>query len=290
MFEGTHVAIVTPFREGKIDRDGLAGLIGGLLDAGVDGIVPCGTTGESPTLSHQEHEGLIETVVGLVNGRALVIAGTGSNNTAEALRLTSYAARCGADGALIVAPYYNKPTQEGLYRHFAEIASGVSLPIVLYNAPGRCGVEIGVSTIVRLRESFSNIVAVKHATGSVDTASELRCASDITLLSGDDTLTLPLISVGAAGVISVIANLLPGDMSELVRRGRCGEMERAGELHRRLFPLSRAMLSLESNPIPIKAALAMTGKICEELRLPLCPLGDENRRELSRLLCEYGLL
>lgn len=290
MFEGTHVAIVTPFRDGKIDRDSLAGLIQGLIDAGVDGVVPCGTTGECPTLSHQEHEGLIETVVGLVNGRARVIAGTGSNNTAEALRLTSYAERCGADGALIVSPYYNKPTQEGLYRHFAEIASGVSLPIVLYNAPGRCGVEIGVSTIVRLRESFSNIVAVKHATGSVDTASELRCASDITILSGDDTLTLPLISVGAVGVISVIANLLPGDMSELVRRGRSGEMGRAGELHRRLFPLSRAMLSLESNPIPIKAALAMTGKMCEELRLPLCPLGDGNRRELSRLLCEYGLL
>ncbi len=290
MFDGTYVAIVTPFREGRIDREALSKLIEHLVDAGVDGIVPCGTTGESPTLSQQEHELLIETAVELVRRRIRVIAGTGTNDTAETVRRTRHAARWNADGALIVAPYYNKPTQEGLYRHYAEVATQVDLPVIVYNVPGRCGVEIESETIARLREDCERIVAVKHATGSVDSASALRCACDITILSGDDSMTLPLISVGATGVISVIANLVPAEMVELVRRARNGELDRAREIHNRLFPLSRAMLSLESNPIPIKAALAMTGRISEEFRLPLCPLGEANRRELARLMTEFGLL
>ena len=290
MFDGTYVAIVTPFREGRIDREALSKLIEHLVDAGVDGIVPCGTTGESPTLSQQEHELLIETAVELVRRRIRVIAGTGTNDTAETVRRTRHAARCNADGALVVAPYYNKPTQEGLYRHYAEVATQVDLPVVVYNVPGRCGVEIESETIARLREDCERIVAVKHATGSVDSASALRCACDITILSGDDSMTLPLISVGATGVISVIANLVPAETVELVRSARNGELDRAREIHNRLFPLSRAMLSLESNPIPIKAALAMTGRISEEFRLPLCPLSEANRRELARLMTEFGLL
>ena len=290
MFEGTYVALVTPFRDGRIDQDALGALVNRLVDAGVDGLVPCGTTGESPTLTSREHEELIEAVVGLSGHRVKVLAGTGGNDTAATVTRTRYAARCGADGALVVSPYYNKPTQEGLYRHFAEIAGKADLPIVLYNIPGRCAVEIQVATIARLHQEFSNIVAVKHATGSMDGACELRAACDIAILSGDDTMTLPLISIGAVGVISVIANLLAAEMVALVGRARAGEMREARELHEKVFPLARAMLTLETNPIPIKAALAMTGKIAEELRLPLCPLSEDNRHRLAALMTTYGLL
>jgi 4-hydroxy-tetrahydrodipicolinate synthase len=290
MFEGTHVALVTPFRDGRIDYDALEALISDLLAAGVDGLVPCGTTGESPTLSSAEHEELIEAVVSQAGGRAKVIAGTGSNNTAETIRRTERAARLGADGALLIAPYYNKPTPQGLYRHFAAVAEKVELPIVLYNAPGRSGVEIPVQTIARLFREFPHVVAVKHATGAVDSASALGCECDITLLSGDDSMTLPLISIGGQGVISVIANLVPADMVNMVRLGLDSDMQRARELHARMFRLAHALLSLETNPIPIKTALAISGKISGELRLPLCPMGDENRRQLAALMTAYGLL
>ena len=290
MFEGTHVAIVTPFRGGKIDHQALTALVSSLIEAGVDGLVPCGTTGESPTLAPAEQDELIGAVVGLADHRVKVIAGTGSNDTAETVERTKRAARLGADGALLIAPYYNKPTQAGLYGHFAEVARRVELPLVLYNAPGRSGVEIQVATIARLEREFSHVVAVKHATGSVDSASALRCESGITILSGDDSMTLPLISIGAAGVISVIANLVPGDMVNLVRRAREGEWPGARELHEKMFPLAHALLALETNPIPIKAALAMTGKMADELRLPLCPLSDEHRRRLATLMAAYGLL
>ena len=290
MFEGTHVAMVTPFRNGSIDSEALAALVTGLIEAGVDGLVPCGTTGESPTLTSAEHDELIQAVVGLAGGRVQVIAGTGSNDTAETVERTRRAARLGADGALLIAPYYNKPTQEGLYRHFAEVAGRVELPLVLYNAPGRSAVEIQVPTIARLCRAFSHVVAVKHATGSVDSASALRCQCEVTILSGDDSMTLPLISIGAAGVISVIANLVPGDMVSLVGWARRGELTRARQMHEKMFPLAQALLALESNPIPIKAALAMTGRIAEEFRLPLCPLSDEHRRRLAALMTAYGLL
>jgi 4-hydroxy-tetrahydrodipicolinate synthase len=290
MFEGTHVAIVTPFRDGRIDHEALTGLVSDLLAAGVDGLVPCGTTGESPTLSETERDELIGAVVKLAAGRAKVIAGTGCNDTARTVDATRRAAKLGADGALLIAPYYNKPTQEGLYRHFAEVARHSELPLVLYNAPGRSGVEIAVPTIARLREEFANVAAVKHATGSVDGASALRAASPVTILSGDDSMTLPLISVGAEGVISVIANIAPKDMVDMVRLARTGEIAAARRLHEKMFPLASALLSLETNPIPIKAAMALSGRMSEELRLPLCPMSDAHRNELRSLLTAYGLL
>ena len=284
MFDGTYVALVTPFRGEGVDRTALAALLERLIEAGVDGVVPCGTTGESPTLTAAEHREVVELTVSIVAGRVRVIAGAGSNCTAETVELTRHAAEAGADGALLIAPYYNKPTPEGLYRHFARVAEHVELPIVLYNAPGRCGVEIAVRTIVRLRRAWPHIVAVKHATGSMDGASMLRAESDIQVLSGDDSMTLPLISVGAVGVISVIANLLPREMVELVRAAREGELGRARELHRQLFPLAHALLALETNPVPIKTALSMMGWCGGELRLPLCPMSEAHREQLRELL------
>ncbi len=284
MLDGTYVAIVTPMRSGAVDRAALAALLERLIEAGVDGVVPCGTTGESPTLSEAEQRQLIEDTISTVSGRVRVIAGTGSNCTAHAVEMTRFAASAGADGALLIAPYYNKPTQEGMYRHFAEIASAVALPLVLYNAPGRCGVEISAATIVRLHRDFAHIAAVKHATGSADGASLLMTQSDITVLSGDDSMTLPLLALGAKGVISVIANILPREMGELVRSARRGELERARELHLRLFPLAHALLALETNPIPIKTAMSMVGLCSDEMRLPLCAMGEANRDRLRDLV------
>jgi 4-hydroxy-tetrahydrodipicolinate synthase len=290
MFEGTYVALVTPFRGEGVDRTALVSLLERLLEAGVDGIVPCGTTGESPTLSAAEHREVVELTVSIVAGRARVIAGAGSNCTAETVELTRHAAEAGADGALLIAPYYNKPTQEGLYKHFARVAEHVELPIVLYNAPGRCGVEIAVPTIVRLRRAWPHIVAVKHATGSMDGASMLLAESDIQVLSGDDSMTLPLVAVGAVGVISVIANLLPREMVELVRAARGGDLDHARELHRRLFPLAHGLLALETNPVPIKTALSMVGWCGGELRLPLCPMSEAHREQLQELLRPWALV
>jgi len=290
MFSGTMVALVTPFRNGRVDFDTLDELVDFHLEHGTNGLVPCGTTGESPTLSHDEHDKVIETVVKRAKGRAPVIAGTGSNSTAEALRLTRHAKDVGADGALLVSPYYNKPTQEGLYRHFGQVAETVDIPIVLYNIPGRCGVEITCDTIVRLRQDYANIVAVKHATGNMDGASELVARSDIVILSGDDSMTLPLMSIGGKGVISVIANLLPAESKILTDAALKADFAAAAAQHKKLFMLSKTMLSLETNPIPIKTAMAMKGMIAEEFRLPMCPMQPVNRKKLETILKKAELL
>ncbi len=288
-FAGVSVAIVTPFRDGQIDFARLREQIDFLVDAGVTCLCPVGTTGESPTLSHEEHERVIAETVQMAAGRVKVMAGTGSNSTAEALRLTRFAARAGADAALMVAPYYNKPTQEGFYQHYRAVAEEVELPICVYNIPGRTGKNIEPSTIARLAE-LSNITMVKEATGSLDQASEILSTTDLTLLSGDDSLTLPLLSVGGEGVISVVANIVPGAMKELVDAFAAGDAAAACRLHHRLFPLCRDMLSLATNPIPIKAAMRLLGRDSGELRLPMTPLDEQQEASLRKTLTEFGLL
>ncbi len=288
-FAGVSVAIVTPFRDGQIDFARLREQIDFLVDAGVTCLCPVGTTGESPTLSHEEHERVIAETVQIAAGRVKVMAGTGSNSTAEALRLTRFAARAGADAALMVAPYYNKPTQEGFYQHYRAVAEEVELPICVYNIPGRTGKNIEPSTIARLAE-LSNITMVKEATGSLDQASEILSTTDLTLLSGDDSLTLPLLSVGGEGVISVVANIVPGAMKELVDAFAAGDAAAACRLHHRLFPLCRDMLSLATNPIPIKAAMRLLGRDSGELRLPMTPLDEQQEASLRKTLTEFGLL
>jgi len=288
-FKGCMVALVTPFRDGEVDWKTLDALVEMHLEAGTDVLVPCGTTGESPTLSHEEHDAVNAAVIRRAKGRVPVLVGTGSNSTAEALRLSRHAQEMGADGTLQVAPYYNRPTQEGLYRHFAAIAEAVELPHVLYNIPGRCGVEIGVDTMARLRRDWPNIVAVKHATGSVDGASELLTRTDLEVISGDDSMTLPLMSVGGVGVISVLANLIPRDVKSMTDAALRGDWTTAREWHLRMFRLARSLLSLETNPIPIKTAMALKGLCTEEFRLPLCPMAPANREKLVAALREYGL-
>lgn len=289
-FKGTMVALVTPFKGGHVDWDTLDRLVDFHLEAGTDALVPCGTTGESPTLSHEEHDAVIEAVIKRAAGKIPVIPGTGSNSTIEALRLTAHAAQAGADGALMVSPYYNKPTQEGLYRHFARVAEEVDIPIILYNIPGRCGVEIAPGTIARLRKAFPNIVGVKHATGRMDDASELSTLCDIDIISGDDSMTLPLMAIGGVGVISVIANIIPREMKALTDAALAGDFQKAMGLHRQLFALGKDMLSLEVNPIPIKTAMAMKGMLQEEFRLPLCPMASANREKLAASLKAAGIL
>jgi len=289
-FKGTYVALVTPFRNGKVDFDTLDKLVDFHIDAGTDGLVPCGTTGESPTLSHDEHDAVIERVVQRAAGRVPVVAGTGSNSTAEAIRLTRHAEQAGADGALLVSPYYNKPTQKGLYEHFKAIAEASALPQILYNIPGRCGVEIAPETIARLSE-IPNIVGVKHATGAMDSASALfgLCKEGFQVISGDDSMTLPLMSIGGVGVISVIANLIPKDVKAMTDAALKGDFDTARKWHHKLFNLAKGMLSLETNPIPIKTAMAAKGMICEEFRLPMCKMADANKEKLQRILRAYGL-
>jgi len=289
MFSGTYVALVTPFKDGKVDFDTLDKLVDFHVEAGIAGIVPCGTTGESPTLSHDEHDAVIERVVTRAAGRIHVMAGTGSNSTAEAIRLTKHAEKAGADSSLQVAPYYNKPTQEGLYQHFKAIADQTSLPLVIYNIPGRCGVEIAAETIARLAE-IKNIAAVKHATGSMDPASALRTMCDIDILSGDDSMTLPLMSIGGSGVISVIANIIPRDVKALTDAALADDYKTAEQWHRKMFALGKGMLSLATNPIPVKAAMSMLDMCHEELRLPLYPMDQPTRRKLREALIAYGLL
>ncbi len=288
-FAGVSVAIVTPFRDGAVDVDRLAEQIEFQVAAGVTCLCPVGTTGESPTLSHEEHERVIAETVRLVGGRAKVMAGTGSNSTDEALRLTRWAAREGADAALVVAPYYNKPTQQGFYEHYRALAEAVDLPICVYNIPGRTGKNIEPETIARLAE-LDRITMVKEATGSLDQASEILATTDLTVLSGDDSLTLPLLSIGAEGVVSVVANIIPADMIELVAAFSRGDVERAAALHRKLFPLCRDMLGLATNPIPIKAAMECLGRDSGELRLPMTRLNEADRGALKRTLTDYGLL
>ena len=280
--QGLYTALVTPFRNGAVDYDKLTKLVEMQISYGVDGISPVGTTGESPTLSFEEHERVIATVVQLVNGRCKVLAGSGANSTAEALHLTRHAKSDGADFSLQVAPYYNKPTQEGLYRHFATIADSCDIPIVIYNVPGRSGVAVSAETIARLAKNC-NVAGVKEASGSVDRVSEILDLCDIPVLSGDDALTVPMMSVGAVGVVSVASNVIPKEMKQLVDLCNAGDFRTASVMHRKLYRFFKAMF-VETNPIPVKAALALRGIIDEEYRLPLCPPSDKNRDFLRQIL------
>lgn len=289
MFTGAMVALITPFQDGEIDFETLDEIIEFQLNNGIDGIVPVGTTGESPTLSHEEHKEIIERVVKTVNGQVPVIAGAGSNSTAEAIELTAFAKKIGADATLQVGPYYNKPTQEGFYQHFKAIAEEVDLPVVLYNIPGRCGAGMTPDTIARLSE-VENIVAIKEATGSLDQASEIAILCDITIISGDDSLTLPLASVGGKGVISVAANIVPADVKAMTDLILENDLVSARQWHNKLFNLCKNMLTLATNPIPIKAAMAMLNMVSEELRLPMTQLEESKRAVLRQTLKDYGLL
>jgi len=288
-FAGLSVAMTTPFEDGHIDEAVLRAQVEFQIEAGTKCLVPVGTTGESPTLSHEEHERVISAVVQAAAGRAKVMPGTGSNNTAEALRLTKWAAREGADAALLVAPYYNKPTQEGFYQHYKAVAEAVDIPICVYNIPGRTGKNIEPETIARLAE-IPNITMVKEATGSLDQASQILVETELTVLSGDDSLTLPLLAVGGEGLISVVGNIVPGDMIKLVDAFQQGDAAAARRWHHKMFPLCRDMLSLSTNPIPIKAAMAMLGRDTGELRLPMTALDDADMASLRRTLTNYGLL
>ena len=280
--QGLYTALVTPFRNGAVDYDRLTKLVEMQIGYGVDGISPVGTTGESPTLSFEEHERVIATVVQLVNGRCKVLAGSGANSTAEALHLTRHAKSDGADFSLQVAPYYNKPTQEGLYRHFATIADSCDIPIVIYNVPGRSGVAVSAETIARLAKNC-NVAGVKEASGSVDRVSEILDLCDIPVLSGDDALTVPMMSVGAVGVVSVASNVIPKEMKRLVDVCLAGNFAEAAAMHHKLYKFFKAMF-VETNPIPVKAALAIRGLVDEEYRLPLCPPSDKNREFLREIL------
>jgi 4-hydroxy-tetrahydrodipicolinate synthase len=289
MFAGCTVALVTPFRDGEVDYPALKELVDWQVAQGTHVLSPVGTTGESPTLSHEEHERVIAAVVERAAGRAKVLPGTGSNSTSEAIRLTRFAARAGADGALVVSPYYNRPTQEGLYAHFAKISETVELPLVLYNVPSRTGRNVEPETIERLAK-FGTVVAVKEASGSLDQVSDLLARTDLTILSGDDSLTLPMLSVGGEGVISVVANLVPKDVLGLLSAYRNGDLAEARRLHLKLFPLCRDLLGVASNPIPVKVALSLMGRGNGELRLPLCPPDERGREALRRSLVRYGIL
>lgn len=289
MFTGAMVALVTPFQEGEIDFQTLDELIDFQLAGGIDAIVPIGTTGESPTLTPEEHKQVIERIVQTVGGQVPVIVGAGSNSTAEAIEYTEYAKKVGADATLQVGPYYNKPTQEGFYQHFKAIAEEVDLPMVLYNIPGRCGAGMTPETIARLAE-IENIVAIKEATGSLDQASEIADRCNITIISGDDSLTLPLASIGGKGVISVVANIVPADVKAMTDLILEGDLVSARQWHKKLFTLCKSMLTLATNPIPIKAAMAMLNMASEELRLPMTPLEESKKAILKQTLEDYGLL
>lgn len=291
MIRGTYTALVTPFRNGKFDEEAFEQLIENQIQGGVDGIVPVGTTGESPTLDHAEHIRVIEVAVKIAKGRIKVMAGTGSNATSEAISLTLEAEKVGADTALLVAPYYNKPSQEGLFLHFKAIADETKLPLVLYSIPGRCGIEIAVETVVRLAEARANIVSIKEAGGSVERVSQLRAVlpDEFTIMSGDDSLTLPFLSVGAVGVISVASNLIPAEVSHLVKAFQAGKPDIAQKLHRKFYPLFKDLF-IESNPVPTKTALAMLGRMSAEVRLPLCDMTTANVAKLKKTLVTCGLL
>ncbi len=289
LFAGVSVALVTPFKNGDIDYPAMKKLVEWHIDQGTDCLVPVGTTGEAPTLNHDEHEKIIATVVEHSAKRIKVMAGTGSNATREAIRLTKFAKQVGADGALMVGPYYNKPTQEGYYQHFKAVAESVDIPIVLYNIPGRTASNILPETICRLAE-LKQIVGVKEATGSLDQASQIACGSNLTILSGDDSLTLPLMSIGARGVVSVVGNIVPRDMQALVRAYDKGDLNTALTWHRKLFPLCRDLLGLATNPIPVKTAMKLLKRDSGEFRLPMCALDTAGEEKIRKTLREYGLL
>jgi 4-hydroxy-tetrahydrodipicolinate synthase len=287
-FAGVTVALVTPFKGGEVDFAALGRLVAWHVEQGTDCLSPVGTTGEAPTLSHEEHERVIAAVVEHAAGRLKVVPGTGSNSTREAVRLTKFARRAGANGALMVGPYYNKPTQEGYYRHFAAVAESCDLPIVLYNIPGRTGSNILPETIARIAE-IPTVVALKEATGSLDQASHVASLCDLTLLSGDDSLTLPLMSIGGRGVVSVVGNLVPRDLKALVAAHDAGRNAEALQWHRRLFTLCRDMLGVATNPIPVKTAMRLLGRDTGELRLPLCPTDAAGENRIRQTLAAYGL-
>ena len=290
MFKGAMVAIVTPFKNDQIDEKALRELIEFQIDNGTDAIVPCGTTGESATLTHEEHDRVIEITIDAAKKRVPVIAGTGSNNTAEALRLTKHAYEAGADGALIVCPYYNRPTQEGLYQHFKTIAESVPIPILPYNIPSRTGVNLIPEMVAKLAK-IKNIVGIKEASGSIKQMSDVinLCDRDFAVLSGDDIFTLPLMAMGGTGIISVISNVAPADMAGLVDAFAAGDMILAKALHHKMSALIDALF-IEVNPIPVKAALALMGKIKYEYRLPLCKMAEANFEKLKKVMVNYGLI
>ena len=285
---GCHVALVTPFRDGEVDYEKIDELVAFHMDQGTHWILPCGTTGESPTLSHEEHEKVIERVVKAVAGERPVLAGTGSNNTTEAILLTRFAEKIGANAALIITPYYNKPEPEGMYRHFKAIAEATGLPLVLYNVPSRTGRSITADTVARLA-AIENVVGIKEASGSCDMVSEIQSKCDITVLSGDDSMTLPLMAVGGQGVISVVANIVPQDVMQMITDFKSGRTRQARERHIRLFPLFKGIF-IETNPIPIKAAMRMLGMINGEMRLPLSPIAEAHENALRAILQSHGLL
>ena len=290
MFAGSLVAIVTPFNNGRVDERALGDLIEWQIANGTHGIVPCGTSGESATLTHAEHDRVIAFTVEAVKHRVPVVAGTGSNSTDEAIALTTHAKDAGADGALLITPYYNKPTQEGLFRHYKAVAEAVELPLVLYNIPGRTGVNMLPSTVARLT-ACRNIVAIKEGSGSVQQASDViqQCGDRITVLAGDDALTLPMMVLGGKGVITVTANIVPADMAKMVNAFAAGRMDEARQWHHKLSPLFTALF-LETNPIPVKTALSLMGKIDGELRLPLCAMASDTQDKLARAMKDYGLI
>ena len=290
MIRGAIVAIVTPFRDGKVDEEGLRNLIEFQLENGTDAIVPCGTTGESATLDHAEHKMVVETTIDAVHGRVPVIAGTGSNSTAETIELTKHARSAGADAALVITPYYNKPTQEGLFQHFKAVSDACSFPMVLYNVPGRTSVNMLPATVARTAE-LDDVIGIKEATGSMQQASDIisLCGDKIIVLSGDDFTAFPLLSIGGKGVISVVANVAPRDMADMVDAFEAGDMDKARGLHYKLFPLNKAMF-YETNPIPAKTTLALMGKISGELRLPMFQMSEANLAKLKKTLTEYGLV
>lgn len=291
MFTGTYTAIVTPFKNGQIDEAALERLVKAQIKGGVDGIVPVGTTGESPTLDYEEHVRVIELAVKFAHGKVKVMAGTGANSTSEAIYLTKAAEEVGADASLQVAPYYNKPTQEGLFQHFHAVARSTKLPIILYSIPGRCGVEIAVDTVDRLVHDSANVVGMKEAGGTPDRVSQMRArlGKEFVILSGDDSLTLPFMAVGAQGVISVASNIIPREVSHMVRAFALGKPGIALKLHAKYYPIFKDLF-IETNPVPVKAALAMLGMVEEEYRLPLVAMGAKNRETLRETLVACGVL
>ena len=290
MFKGSLVAIITPFRNGRVDEEALGRLIEWQIAEGTHGIVPCGTTGESATLSHEEHRRVIEFTIKTVNRRVPVVAGTGSNSTEEAIALTRHAKQAGADGALLITPYYNKPTQEGLYQHYTRIAQAVDLPLMLYNIPGRTSVNMLPSTVARLTP-LPTIVSIKEGSGSIQQMDEVLqlCGDRLTVLSGDDAMTLPMMALGGHGAVSVVANVAPRESAALVAAAAKGDFAQARTLHRRLLPLINALF-LETNPIPVKTALALMGRCADELRLPLCGMQADTKEKLTAALRRHGLI
>jgi 4-hydroxy-tetrahydrodipicolinate synthase len=288
MWKGSYVALVTPFKNGKVDENAYRKLIEFHIDNGTDGLVPCGCTGEAATLISAEQKHIIKIAVETSGKRVPVIAGTGSNSTAEAIDLTSFAKKAGCDGALIITPYYNKPTPEGQYRHYSEIAKAADIPIMLYNVPSRTGISLLPATVARLSK-IDNIAAIKEAAGSVQQVMDIRALSDIAIMSGDDSMTLPFMSVGATGVVSVAANVIPGKIHDLVQTFLDGHLDQSRKIHFEILDLCKAMF-IETNPIPVKTALSMMGMVDDEWRLPLCEMGKDNKAKLEQVLKRYGLV